>query len=179
MSGSAKETPTRHSSRDVRDSRLDEIEAIYRLRYPAFLRVAAAITGDEELGADAIQDGFAGVVRSRRGFRGGSLDAWVWAAVVNAARTNRRRRSPSFALSADEPVAPAVDPPPGVNRLRFAIANLPERQRLVLFLHYFADLDYRAIATVVGIRPGTVGATLNAARAALRDALIEEDACIK
>ena len=162
----------------MRDRRLDEIEAIYRLRYPAFLRVAAAIVGDEDLGADAIQDGFAGVVRSRRRFRGGSLDAWVWAAVVNAARSTRRR-SAGFELAAVEVVSPTVDEHPRAAPLRQAIANLPERQRLVVFLHYFADLDYRAIATVVGIRPGTVGATLNAARAALHKALIQEDACIK
>lgn len=163
----------------MRDSRLDEIEAIYRLRYPAFLRVTSAIAGDEELGADAIQDGFAGVVRSRRRFRGASLDASIWAAVVNAARTNRRRRPAALDLGADGLVAPELDQHPRASRLREAIADLPERQRLVLFLHYFADLDYRTIAKVVGIRTGTVGATLSAARAALREVLIEEDACIK
>jgi RNA polymerase sigma-70 factor (ECF subfamily) len=164
----------------VRDSRLDEIEAIYRLRYPAFLRVAAAITCDEELGADAVQDGFAGVVRSRRRFRGGSLDAWVWAAVVNAARTTRRKRSsaPLQLVSDGGLVALSPHRHPRASELREAIARLPERQRLVLFLHYFADLDYRTIAKVVGVRSGTVAATLNAARTALREALIEEDACI-
>ena len=163
----------------MRDSRLDEIEAIYRSRYQAFLRVAAAIIGDEESGADAVQDGFAGAVRSRRGFRGGSLDAWLWAAVVNSARTNRRRRPPSPAPAVVDLVAPIAEQHPRAVALREAIASLPDRQRLVLFLHYFADLDYQTIAKVVGIRPGTVGATLNGARAALRKALIEEDVCIK
>lgn len=162
----------------MRDSRLDEIEAIYRLRYPAFLRVAAAIAGNEELGADAVQDGFAGAVRSRRRFRGGSLEAWLWAAVVNAARTARRRRSTAIVqLVTNDPVAPTFDEHPQAGALREAITRLPERQRLVLFLRYFADLDYRTIATVVGVRSGTVGAALSAARAALHDALTEEDAC--
>jgi len=163
----------------VRDNRLDEIEAIYRLRYPVFLRVAAAITGDEELGADAVQDGFTGAVRSRRRFRGGSLDAWLWAAVLNAARTNRRRRSAPLKSGEKDLAAPSAEQHPRTIPLREAIAGLPDRQRLVLFLHYFADLDYQTIATAVGIRPGTVGATLNGARAALRKALIEEDVCIK
>jgi RNA polymerase sigma-70 factor, ECF subfamily len=179
LSGWAEERSARRSIRGVRDSRLDEIEAIYRLRYAAFLRVAAAIAGDEELGADAVQDGFTGVVRSRRRFRGGSLEAWVWAAVVNAARTNRRRRAGVLELAADDLVAPDLEQHPRAGRLRAAIAGLPERQRLVLFLHYFADLDYRTIAAIVGIRSGTVGATLNAARATLRTALTEEDACIR
>jgi RNA polymerase sigma-70 factor (ECF subfamily) len=174
-----KQKAARRSIKGVRDNRLDEIEAIYRSRYPAFLRVAAAIIGDDELGADAVQDGFAGAVRSRRGFRGGSLDAWLWAAVVNSARTNRRRRAALLESAADDLVAPIAEQHPRAARLREAIANLPDRQRLVLFLHYFADLDYLTIAKVVGIRPGTVGATLNGARAALRKALIEEDVCIK
>jgi hypothetical protein len=53
----------------ARDELLEEIELIYRRRYPAFLRVAVAITRDEQLGADAVQDAFVGIVRSRRGIR--------------------------------------------------------------------------------------------------------------
>jgi RNA polymerase sigma-70 factor, ECF subfamily len=160
------------------DGLLEEIESIYRLRYRAFLRVASAITGDLELGADAVQDGFAGAVRSRDRFRGGSLEAWLWVAIANAARTSRHRDSSHHESAATQLVAPVVDGHPRAGALREAISCLPERQRLVLFLHYFADLDYQTIAECVGIRVGTVGATLNAARAALQRALIEEDACI-
>ena len=48
------------------------------------------------------------------------------------------------------------------------VAALPERQRLAVFLRYYADLDYRAIATALAIEPGTVSATLNSAHASLR-----------
>ncbi len=51
---------------------------------------------------------------------------------------------------------------------------LTERQREVLFLHYFADLDYATIADALGISPGTVGATLSTARGAMRRALSSE-----
>lgn len=57
--------------------------------------------------------------------------------------------------------------------LRAAIRALPERQRLILFLRYYADLDYGAIADVLGIRSGTVGAALNAAHDALRGRIQE------
>jgi RNA polymerase sigma factor (sigma-70 family) len=53
------------------------------------------------------------------------------------------------------------------------VAGLPERQRLALFLRYYADLDYQSIAATLGVAPGTVGATLNAAHAALRNSLKE------
>jgi RNA polymerase sigma factor (sigma-70 family) len=52
--------------------------------------------------------------------------------------------------------------------VRVWVASLPERQRLVVFLRYFADLDYRSIATALEIETGTVSATLATAHAALR-----------
>lgn len=51
---------------------------------------------------------------------------------------------------------------------------MSERQREVLFLHYYADLNYAAIASALGISEGTVGATLHAARTTLREALTQE-----
>jgi RNA polymerase sigma factor (sigma-70 family) len=56
------------------------------------------------------------------------------------------------------------------------IAGLPERQRLVVFLRYYADLEYREIAAALGIETGTVSATLSAAHAALRKSMAEVEA---
>ena len=53
------------------------------------------------------------------------------------------------------------------------MAALPERQRLILFLRHYADLDYETIAAAVGIRRGTVAAALHAAHRTLRHALTE------
>ena len=55
--------------------------------------------------------------------------------------------------------------------LRVRVAALPERQKLVVFLRYFADLSYVEIAEALEIRVGTVSATLNCARRPLRDAM--------
>ena len=43
----------------------------------------------------------------------------------------------------------------------------------MLFLRYYADLDYATIADTLGIAAGTVAATLNAAHQALRRQLEE------
>jgi RNA polymerase sigma-70 factor (ECF subfamily) len=149
-----------------------EIEAVYRRDFHRFLRVAEAICGDVETARDAVQDGFASALRSARSFRReSSLETWLWAAVVNAARSARRRRSghdPFDELADRRTTAPAERSP-----LPKALAELPERQRIVLFLRYYADLDYAAIAATLGISTGTVGATLNHAHAALRRRLQE------
>lgn len=55
--------------------------------------------------------------------------------------------------------------------LRARVAALPERQRLAVFLRYYADLDYRTIGHVLGIETGTVSATLAAAHERLRGAI--------
>jgi RNA polymerase sigma-70 factor, ECF subfamily len=142
---------------------LAELETLYRSRLPEFRRVAAGIAGDRELGCDAVQEAFASAVRKRRSFRGqGTLEAWVWRIVVNAARDARRRRSAVVApveasSNGHAPVLP--------------LDLLTERQREIVFLYYYADLDYAAIAGALAISPGTVGATLNAARQTLRAAL--------
>ena len=57
--------------------------------------------------------------------------------------------------------------------MRAALAALPERQRLALFLRYYADLDYAGIAEALGISRGTVSATLHAAHATLQTQLSE------
>jgi DNA-directed RNA polymerase specialized sigma24 family protein len=56
--------------------RLAAIERLYRDRFSRFLRVARAITGDDEQALDAVQDGFAGAIRSRRSLsRDAALEA--------------------------------------------------------------------------------------------------------
>lgn len=144
---------------------------IYRHRYPAFLHVAVAITGDEQLGANAVQDAFVGVVRSRRGIRRrGTLESFAWRAVANAARDRRAVRTEA----GEPPDRIALDATQPDERVRLAITELPERQRLVLFLPYFADLDYAAIGHAMRVRLGTAGAALNAARAAVKESRLRE-----
>ena len=155
----------------TRDRRLRDIEALYRARFGHFLRVANAVAGDRERAVEAVQDGFADAIRSRSTFReDGPLEAWVWRAVVNRARKATRARLPELWERSPPPDGAAPEPASDVARL---IALLPERQRLAVFLRYYADLDYRGIAAALDIEVGTVSATLATAHATLRKALEE------
>ena len=51
------------------DDALAAIEAVYRDRFAGFVRLAQAITGDEQAALDAVHDGFVRAVRYRRGLR--------------------------------------------------------------------------------------------------------------
>jgi RNA polymerase sigma factor (sigma-70 family) len=150
-----------------------ELETLYRVRYRAFVRVAAAIAGDPARGADAVHDAFASAIERRGSYRGEApLEAWVWRIVIRAAGAAARARTAQVASSHLEGSAPAEEDERG---LRALVAALPERQRLAVFLRYFADLDYRAIADALGVEVGTISATLNAAHRSLRRSL--EEAC--
>jgi RNA polymerase sigma-70 factor, ECF subfamily len=153
-----------------RDPLLAEIESLYAGGYQQFYRVARGILGDPERAAEAVQDAFVDAVRSRRRFRGdGPLEAWVWRLVVNAARKAARRPLVEVGSPAEE----QLPPPRELLEITPLIARLPERQRLTIFLRYYADLDYRAIARVLDVEPGTVSAALAAAHRTLRKAMQE------
>ena len=116
-----------------------------------------------------MQEAFAHAIRSRFDFRDeGSLEGWIWRTLVNLCADERRSTEPR----------PQTEPAPNGHpaewpEVRAAVAALPERQRLALFLRHYADLDYEAIATALGVQRGTVAATLHAAHESLRRALPE------
>jgi RNA polymerase sigma factor (sigma-70 family) len=152
---------------------VEEIEDVYRRRAQGFFRLALARTGGAESARDAVQEGFANAVRRRASFRReGPLDAWVASCVVNAARDASRRSGGAAGIPEDEESA-GLPADRDVLTLRAAIRRLPTRQRDALFLRYYLDFDYAAIAATLGVEVGTVSATLHAARSSLRDSLQE------
>jgi RNA polymerase sigma factor (sigma-70 family) len=146
---------------------------VYRDRYTRFRDVMVSLTGSREVGHDAVQETFAQALRDRDSFRGeGSLEAWIWRIAIRTAGKQRAERR-SYEFSTNGAVAPApawsdLDP-----ELAEAVRSLAPRQRLMVFLRYFADLPYAQIAEICSVREGTVAATLSQARSALLDALRE------
>jgi RNA polymerase sigma factor (sigma-70 family) len=155
-----------------RGATVDELRAIYEGRLAELTRVATAIVGNNQAAQDVVQEAFVRAVRKRETFDGrGDLNGWVWRIVVNVARDARARGQDDEELSASEPSSAAQDA--RREYVREAIEKLPERQRVVLFLRYYADLDYRAIAEAASISEGTVAATLHSAHERLRSLLSE------
>ena len=147
-----------------------DLALLYERRFHAFVGGAYAVVGESETARDVVQEAFARALRDRRRFRGeGTLDAWLWRIVINLAR-DVARRSRFADLSADElaELATLGADPAGVTDLRGELRGLPERQRLAVFLHYYADLPYDEVARLLEVAPGTVAASLNAARRTLR-----------
>jgi RNA polymerase sigma-70 factor (ECF subfamily) len=149
------------------------LEALYARDFRLFVSGALAIVGEPECARDVVQESFARALDRAGRFRGdGPLEAWVWRIVVNHARdvAVRERRSGASAELLEELAATV---PADVGVLRDQLRSLPERQRAAVFLHYWADLPYDEIASLLGIASGTVAASLHAARVRLRKRLKE------
>ena len=117
-----------------------------------------------------MQDAFVQAVRKRTGYKGeAQLETWVWRIVINEALALRRSRASEFERASESTTTPSTNHVPEHDTaVRAWVAALPERQRLVVFLRYFADLDYQSIAVALEVEVGTVSATLATAHAALR-----------
>jgi len=155
------------------DERAHAIEELYRERYVGFRNALATITGSHETARDAVQEGFARALARRRQFRGdGSLAAWVWRIALRAALEARGERE----VSIDDVLDPRLVAPEHNPSLSAALATLPPRRRLIIFLRYFADFSYADIAAACDVTEGTVAATLAQAREALAATLEPEGA---
>lgn len=155
-----------------------EIADLYARRYVGFRNAVAMLTGSYDTAGDVVQEAFAEALRQRRGFRGeGTPEAWVWGIARRIAQreTARGRRetvgSDGRILDGEMVFAEPIRDPVVAEVIR----ALPERRRLITFLHYFADLSYEQIAEICEVTPGTVAATLAQARDALRAALEAND----
>lgn len=130
-------------------------------RGAALLRFATLLTGDRHRAEDLVQDALAkAYLRWDRIRRSDQPDVYVRRILANASRSWWRRRS-----SHELPVDSHPDRPTGASEadhvaerdiMRRLIARLPQRQRVVLVLRYYEDLDDASIAAILGCREVTV-----------------------
>ena len=143
--------------------------------YARLVRALAVAFDGAEAAADAVQEAF--IEADRRWRRVSQLDdptGWVRRVAVNRLRNGRRNRiRRSEILATIRPVA-AEDMTDAVLDLRRAVATLPERMRLVVCLHYLADLGVDEVAATLGVAGGTVKSTLHDGRRRLRSLLEEQ-----
>jgi RNA polymerase sigma-70 factor (ECF subfamily) len=101
--------------------------------------------------------------------------AWVMTIAVNTARRRFRRRRPELTATGELPDTPddRADPADGLDRARqrrallIALAELPERDRLIVSLRYGAELNASEIGAAMGMEPATIRKILERGRTRL------------
>ena len=144
-------------------------------------RVARAVLGDPDDADDAAQDGFlSALVKLAQYDARRPFGPWLMRIVANAATDRRRRRSVRRA----EPLDPAMvggGPRPDVaavqselgDRLRAALAELPERRRTAVVLFDVEGYSHAEIAGMLGVPEGTVRSEVFHGRRRLRALLAD------
>ena len=151
----------------------EDFADFYRHARDGCLRAVYAACGDRALAEDLTAEAFARAYASwRKVSRHPAPRAWVVRTALNTHVSWWRRRRREVAW--DEALDPAHDAQPGQRldaQVTAALRALPRRQREVVALRIFLDLDTEATARTLGIAPGTVTAHLSRATAALRESL--------
>ncbi|MCW3817812.1 SigE family RNA polymerase sigma factor [Micromonospora sp. DR5-3] len=144
----------------------------YRLHRAACLKAVVAATGDRQGAEDLVAEAFTRAWMSwRKVSRHPAPQGWVVRTALNARVSAWRRRRREVALADVHDVVVDRDPGGVDPTLMAALRQLPARQREVVALRVFLDLDTRATAEVLGIAAGTVAAHLSRAVATLRGQL--------
>lgn len=164
-------------------------EELVRNNAPWMLRLAERLVSDRTLAEDVVQEAFIAALRGLDGFQGrSSLKTWLHRITVNAAlmmlrKQNRLAEQPfddDLAMfdSNDCRIEPRWGRLPEVEevvqsaatrqRVRDAIARLPERYRIVLELRDIEGYDTSEVAGALAISESNVKVRLHRARAALK-----------
>ena len=169
----------------VRDGDIDALGELYERYKTKVYRTATAITHDERMAEDILQEVFLRVNRYADSFdQTQPFEPWIYRITVNLSYswTNKAKRWVNFFQNAIERLkAPSKRDPERVTEsreqrelLRRAIDALPNSHRVVIILYYLEGLSVNEVAYALGVPGGTVKSRLYYAREKLKEAIAEE-----
>lgn len=163
------------------------VAELYDRHASMLLGLALRIVRDRSEAEDVIHDAFVAVADRAGQYvpERGSVGAWLVTLVRNLSIDRTRRRDRRGAIARDviahDPEARAAATPPDPEellsgavereRVRRALAQLPDVQRVTLEIAFYEGLTYAEIAEREGVPLGTIKSRAARALAALRDAL--------
>ena len=155
----------------------EAITQIYTAHYRSLVRLSALLVRDAEVAEEIVQESFIAMHGSWRRLRDPDRAlAYLRQSVVNRSRSALRHRKVTEkhaprampnAASAEDGAMAAIEHHAVLDALR----KLPERQREVLVLRYYADLSEAEIADAIGVSRGAVKSHASRGLAAVRTTL--------
>ena len=155
----------------------EAITQLYAAHYRSLVRLAALLVRDVGLAEEVVQESFIGLHAAWRRLRDPERAlAYLRQSVVNRSRSTLRHHKVTV-KHAPAPMPDAASAEYGAlgaleqQEVVAALRRLPERQREVLVLRYYADLSEAQIAESIGISRGAVKSHASRGMAALRTSL--------
>jgi len=153
------------SLKDVARQSRGDWERLYRRAFPDVYRAVVAVVFDADIALDSVQDAFEIGLRNPPKVEA-NLTGWLFRVAVRRALRVRLRRPPRQMPSA---YTSELDRTLDRIETRRLLELLTPRQRSIVVAHYFLGLHHEEIASLLGIRRGTVGATISHALARMRE----------
>lgn len=136
------------------------------------LRMCYLYLHDAQLAEDAVQETFIKAVRSLERFRGeSSMKTWL---TRIAMRTCCDMRRGFWFRRVDRRITPEMLPEPQTDtdadevELTVAVMKLPPKEREVILLYYYQEMNVNEVADALGVTQPTVSYRLRRAREKLR-----------
>jgi RNA polymerase sigma-70 factor, ECF subfamily len=161
---------------------LEALGLLYDRFSTHIFRTALALTADEDLAQDVLQECLLRVHQYAHSLDPNlPLAPWLYRVAVNCSHTLTRKRKRTMSLTEaifDRLFAPSHDGPEHraeskelSDYIYTAIQKLPEKQRVVVVLYYVNGLSVKEIAGIVNCNVATVKTRLFHARARLRQVM--------
>ena len=172
MKANATDLPPTGPARPAGPPAAEAVTVLYQAHALGLIRLAVVMLGDRAAAEDVVQEAFCGLYRRWHSLSdSGKALSYVRSSVINGCRTVLRRRRRQSAGVAGEPPGESAESAALISeehrQVLTAIRRLPARQREVLVLRFYLDLDEAEIAASMRISRGTVKSTTSRALAAL------------
>jgi RNA polymerase sigma factor (sigma-70 family) len=155
----------------------EALAELYERYYAPMVWVAYSVLLDRGLAEDAAQQAFATACAKIRGLRSFErFGSWLAAICRNAAKDMARARRRDAAIEktavTEELAQPGAD---GFDRaVKEAVDGLPPMYREIIVLHYYSEMSYRRIESVLNISEDKIKGRLARARRQIQNHLEKE-----
>jgi RNA polymerase sigma factor (sigma-70 family) len=142
-------------------------QELYDRAFPQVYRALVAATFDRERALDGLHDAFEEGLRHPPS-DDRNLEGWLYRVALRKTRRgllHRFREAPMTELSGGDPIAALL----GRLEVGRLLALLTERQRAIVVAHYYLGLTQEEIAEALGVRRGTVSATVSQSLSRMRE----------
>jgi RNA polymerase sigma factor (sigma-70 family) len=143
---------------------------LYRDAFPRVYRALVVALFDREAALDGLHDAFEeGLRKPPPDIR--NMEGWLFRVALRKARRAWRRSARNVTLEFAPTTSDGLERTLARLEIGRLLTMLTDRQREILVAHYYLGLRHEEIANALGIRPGTVAATINQAITRMRKAV--------